>query len=89
MKKQSKKPTPNPIIVTLYEGTLNDDELILAPQGYHFKRRGGGTVCCVYYTFQTTWTDEKHVFYAKSVEKALEKYNKIRNTALRVEDLEL
>ena len=58
-------------IFTLREGCLNDDTLHIAPNGYHY--RGGYIAVIQYYTFQTHWSDNKHVVRFKSV-NSLSKY---------------
>lgn len=46
-------------IEVLREGTLHDDELRVADDGYRFNGKYAAVV--IWWTFQTTWTDEPHV----------------------------
>lgn len=48
-----------PIEFLLYEGTLNDNVLRLAPQGFLFK--GGYIAEVVEYRFKNAWCNSRHI----------------------------
>ena len=58
----------------LYEGTLNDDTLYVAPFGYQF---GGGYIAYIeHYTFRNHWCNDKHVVKFRSIDSLAKYLNK-------------
>lgn len=63
--------------ITLREGVLNDDTMLVADEGYHFGSDNNKKVLVDYYTYATEWSNHRHYFYADSVENALKHYEEI------------
>lgn len=61
----------------LRENALTDDILRVADKGKCFGRRDY-KVQVVYYTYANAWGDHEHFFHAKTVENALERYERIK-----------
>ena len=64
--------------VVLRENVLTDDHLEICPTGYYWKGHGGSPIKIVYYTYANEWSDREHILYAKTLDKALEKYAKVK-----------
>lgn len=60
-------------VLILQEGVLNDDTLYLADENKVFK--GGYTAIIEYFTFATTWSNNKHFKHFRSMQ-TLRKYLK-------------
>ena len=52
----------------LTEGVLNDDVMYVAPEGYRFK--GGYAAIVEYYTYASTWHNNKHIRRFRTLEAA-------------------
>ena len=63
-------------VIVLQEGALNDNELYIADPGKCFGRRDY-LFKVIYWTFANAWCNNKHVFYAKTLEAALKRYQRI------------
>lgn len=62
--------------LTLFEGVLNDDHLIILEDNYYYKGHNKATCKLVYYTFATEWSNKEHKMFFKSIDNALEWYKK-------------
>lgn len=58
------------------EGALNDDELIVAAQGYHIGNNKRYIYMVRYWTYANSWGNREHTFCATSIENAIKRYVK-------------
>lgn len=77
----------NSIEIVLDEYGLNDNTMIIAPEGYHFNGNPKHTVLVYYYTYCNEWCNHEHHFFAESIDNALKRYFRLMKTdkARRVE----
>lgn len=61
--------------ITLREGVLNDDIIIVADDGYVINKRYKYAVH--YWTFASAWCNHEHVFYAHKYENAIKRYERL------------
>ena len=64
-------------IITQRRNVLTDDYIEICDKGYRFTIPGGYRVRVIYNTPATEWSNEEHVFYAKSIKNALRRYYKL------------
>ena len=62
--------------LTLFEGVLNNDELIVLTGDYYYKGHNKAKVKIEYYTYANEWGNHKHEKYFKTLENACEWYKK-------------
>ena len=72
--------------LVINEGTLNDDELLIAENGKCFNGHRKWIFCVNYWTFRNDWCNDKHVFFAETAEQALKRYKRETKRAIENED---
>lgn len=60
--------------LTLFEGVLNNDELIALTGNYYYKGHNKAKVKIEYYTYANEWGNHKHEKYFKTLENACKWY---------------
>lgn len=70
--------------LTINEGVLNDDVLLIAENGKCFGNNPRNKFAVRYWVYANEWCNQRHVFYATTPENALKRYK--RKTKRAVEN---
>lgn len=62
--------------LTLYEGCLNDDHVVILEDGFKFTGHNGSTVALVYYTYANEWSNHENIRFFTTLENAMKWYKK-------------
>lgn len=62
--------------LTLHENVVSTDHITILEDKYYYVGHNKATVKLTYYTYANEWSDREHVKYFKSVDNAIEWYEK-------------
>lgn len=67
---------PEKVELTLFEGVLNSDEMMILKDRWCFVKHNKAKVKITFYTFANEWSDRKNERYFKTLENAVKWYKK-------------
>lgn len=74
--------------IRLYENPLTDDMMTVLNEGYAYKGHNRASVKIVWYSYANEWGDHEHELYARTIEGAIAKYQKVKGIKVDEDTLE-